>query len=180
MRILKQFSRWVLRDELRRDLQRRREHIDALVAVQSDLETFTRAVGPFMRLRGYCVNLALGKQEKPSFFYTVSRFDYWCLGFYWDVDMFMRGGWNPLWFRGIPIIWEGDSYGKNSFFRELARCEYPVSPTFNFPGSGNKPKDKTLKRSVCPDTGALKSSGCSRGQGRGEEEIPEAFFPWRE
>jgi len=170
MRILKQFARWALRDELQREGLK---HHNLLVSVQADLENFTRAVGSFMRLRGYCVNLALDKQEKPSSFYMVSRFDYWCLAFYWDVNMF--SGFNPLWFRGIPIIWEGDSW-----FRELDHGEYPVPPTSSFPGSGNKPKDKTLERSVLPSTGASKSSGCSRGRSRGEDEIPEAFFPWRD
>ncbi len=169
MRILKQFARWVLRDELQRE---RLEYHNLLVSVQADLENFTRAVGPFMRLRGYCVNLALDKQGKPSSFYMVSRFDYWCLAFYWDVNMF--SGFNPLWFRGIPIIWEGDSY-----FRELDSSEHPLHPTFSFPGSANK-NGKTLKWPVLPTAGASKSSGCSRGRSRGEEEIPEAFFPWRD
>ena len=64
--------------------------------------------------------------------------------------------------------------------RGLEQFHQEHYPTFNFPGSGNKPKDKTLKRSVLPSTGASKSSGCSRGRSRGEEDYPEAFFPWRE
>ena len=49
-------------------------------------------------------------------------------------------------------------------FEQFHRDHYP---NFAFPGSGNKPKDKTLKRSVVPSTGVSKSSGCSRGRSRG-------------
>jgi hypothetical protein len=41
------------------------------------------------------------------------------------------------------------------------------TPNFGFPGSETTTKDKTLKTTEVPSP-VSKSSGCSRGQGRGE------------
>ena len=108
MWIVTRLARWVLRNELQ-------VHEDDLIAARADFENLIRVTRPFMDLRGGCLVLALKKQDRPLSYYQVSRFDYWCLAFYWNFGTAgMFKGFHPLRLGGIPIIWEG-----NSFFRYL-------------------------------------------------------------